>query len=386
MACQRRSLSFVQLPQHSPHTLDRGDTSIDSDRSDSDSEKSFGKGGAKVAKIPSIDIDYLFLNRGQTILLQFSFTKITAQHFSFNMTRRGAYFQYGVQYVKSNNMNETGTDTETDKLVHHFGQTTTATTTSTIAGDGDISWETITFEHFRYEHFESQLFEVKRFDNTKKRKNDTLSQHSVVVTENENDSEVDGEKETEEETLVPIIHLRYVIDDTTTTASSMKGQGATFHVIGPVISFEDTAKFNRSECFDLDNVLFYHRAFIMQDLSIALSLHIVFFVPVLFLFFVTVVTSRGRLAKRRSPTSIISSFSILMVFLISLLIMDFQEYLVWRGQMAYDPVNHWSFKVLIVSIFVGLNLAVTCYMATMVGIICVFIFVFDAVFVARVSD
>ncbi len=359
MACQRRFLSFVQLPQHSPH-IDRSD-------SDSDSEKSF-------SKIPSIDIDYRFLDRGSTISLQFSFTKITAQHFSFNMTRRGAYFQYGVQYVKSNNMNETGTDTETDKLVH-FGSPT---------GDGDITWETITFEQMRYEHFESQLFEVKRFDNTKKRKNDTLSQH-VVVTENENDGEVDGEKETEEETLVPIIHLRYVIDDTT-TASSMNGQGAMFHVIGPVISFEDTAKFNRSECFDLDNVLFYHRAFIMQDLSIALSLHIVFFVPVLFLFFVTVVTSRGRLAKRRSPTSIISSFSILMVFLISLLIMDFQEYLVWRGQMAYDPVNHWSFKVLIVSIFVGLNLAVTCYMATMVGTIFVFIFAFDVVFVARVSD
>ncbi len=172
----------------------------------------------------------------------------------------------------------------------------------------------------------------------------------------------------ENETLMtewmPLLHLRYV--ENRTTADDGAGV-VIYHDILPSLTFDDRGTFNRSECFDLDSVFFYKRAYKMQDYRIALVVHSFFFVPMVGLMLLTLCTCRGRLAKRRSPSSIIGSLSIMAVFLVSLPFINGIRYDQYKKYLRFDSkTNVWYNYIQVIVIILGLMIAVTCYIATMV--------------------
>ncbi len=376
VACQRRFIAMPDVasvqnkPETAPIVFGSDSRTLDSiDSSSHDTQKN--------AKMPLIDIDYRFTNHEQTIHVQFSFPRRTLALLLTNSTTKmtSPLFEYAVQYVKMDDYNSTMTtmilSEDNMRTNNHYGDAA-----------APLQWKRFKIDIHRYEHYESNWMSFKRWMNDKKDSNGT------ALTNGDDD---DGGETVKNPKLVPILHLRLVVVDVNngtvkhardfmreTTMNGVSGGdddgevddygSEQFYDIGPVITFEDRGKFNRSECYDLDNVLFYHRAFNMQDIRLALALHTIFFVPIFSLFMVTILTSRGRLAKRRSPTSIMGSLSIFIVFSMSLCFVDSMLYVYFRKLLYWNPLESWVFIVLVVTVLVFLNLAVSCYMATMVSV------------------
>jgi hypothetical protein len=132
------------------------------------------------------------------------------------------------------------------------------------------------------------------------------------------------------------------------------------------ITFSDTGLYNRSQCYDLMNYHHYVREYYLNDCRIAFIVHSIFMVPMLIMFLLSVVTCRGHLAKRRSPTSIIGNVSMLFVFVVSLPAYNGVSFNLYKHSIRAElSLYGWYTYCQVIGIIIGLVTAVTSYLATM---------------------